>query len=47
MDLAIEKVFYGIAYLRRFTGFSLGSKSIPDETMILNFRRLLETHGKT
>ena len=33
--------------MRRFAGFSLGSGSIPDETTILNFRHLLETHGIT
>ena len=30
--------------MRRFAGFELGDDRIPDETTILNFRRLLEKH---
>ena len=43
----MEEALYEIASMRRFAGFSLGSGSIPDETTILNFRHLLETHGIT
>ena len=46
-DPAMEEVLYEIASMRRFAGFSLSSGSIPDETMILNFRHLLEAHGLT
>ena len=46
-DPAMEEALYEIASMRRFAGFSLGSGSIPDETTILNFRHLLETHGIT
>jgi IS5 family transposase len=30
--------------MRRFAGIELGDDRIPDETTILNFRRLLEKH---
>ena len=46
-DPAMEEALYEIASMRRFAGFSLGGGSIPDETTILNFRHLLETHGIT
>jgi transposase, IS5 family len=46
-DPAMEEALYEMASMRRFAGFSLGSGSIPDETTILNFRLLLETHGIT
>jgi len=46
-DLAMEEALYEIASMRRFAGFSLGSNSIPAETIILSFRHLLETHGIT
>ena len=46
-DPAMEEALYEIASMRRFAGFSLGRGSIPDETTILNFRHLLETHGIT
>lgn len=41
-DSAIEKALYETTVLRQFTGLSL--ECIPDETTILNFRRLLEKH---
>ena len=44
-DPAMEEALYEIAPLRRFAGLSLARGSVPDETTILNFRRLLETHG--
>ena len=42
-DPAMEEALYDTAVLRRFAGLS-GLDNIPDETTILNFRRLLETH---
>lgn len=42
-DPAIEEALYEITPMRAFAGLSLNG-SIPDETTILNFRRLLETH---
>ena len=41
-DLAIEEALYETTILRQFAGLSL--ERIPDETTILNFRRLLEKH---
>lgn len=43
-DPAMEEALYDTAVVRRFAGIS-GVDRIPDETTILNFRRLLETHG--
>lgn len=43
-DPAMEEALHEIPTLRRFTQLG-GLDSIPDETTILNFRRLLETHG--
>jgi IS5 family transposase len=40
----MEEALYEVAPLRRFAGLSLTRGSVPDETTILNFRRLLETH---
>ena len=42
-DPAMEEALYETTILRQFAGLSL--ERIPDETTILNFRRLLETHG--
>ena len=42
-DPAMEEALYEIASLRNFAGLKL-SEPIPDETMILNFRHLLEEH---
>jgi len=41
-DPAMEEALYETTILRQFAGLSL--KRIPDETTILNFRRLLEKH---
>ncbi|MBC3474095.1 IS5 family transposase [Pseudomonas sp. Rh2] len=41
-DPAMEEALYETTILRQFSGLSL--KRIPDETTILNFRRLLEKH---
>jgi IS5 family transposase len=43
-DPAMEEALYDTAVMRRFAGIS-GPGRIPDETTILNFRPLLETHG--
>ncbi|WEN15592.1 IS5 family transposase [Rhodanobacter sp. AS-Z3] len=43
-DPTMEEALYEVAPLRRFAGFSLARGSVPDETTILNFRHLLETH---
>lgn len=44
-DPAMEEALYEVAPLRRFAGLSLTRGSVPDETTILKFRRLLETHN--
>lgn len=43
-DPAMEEALYDTPVMRRFAGIG-GLDGIPDETTILNFRRLLETHG--
>ncbi|MCF8811550.1 IS5 family transposase [Xanthomonas campestris pv. campestris] len=43
-DPAMEEALHEIPTLRRFAQLG-GLDNVPDETMILNFRRLLETHG--
>src|SRR5690606_28758978 len=40
----MEEALYEIPTLRRFVHLG-GLDALPDETTILNFRRLLETHG--
>jgi len=42
-DPAMEEALYEIGSMRAFAKLSL-TEPIPDETTILNFRRLLETH---
>ena len=44
-DPAMEEALYQIESMRRFAGIELNQDAIPDETMILTFRRLLERHG--
>ncbi len=41
-DPAMEEALYETTILRQFAGLSM--ERIPDETTILNFRRLLEKH---
>lgn len=41
----MEEALCEVAPLRHFASLSLTRGSVPDETPILNFRRLLETHG--
>ncbi|WP_407366741.1 IS5 family transposase [Xanthomonas campestris] len=43
-DPAMEEALHEIPTLRRFAELG-GLDNVPDETTILNFRRLLETHG--
>lgn len=43
-DPAMEEALYDTAVMRRFAQLG-GLDAVPDETTILNFRRLLETHG--
>ena len=42
-DPAMEEALYDTPVMRRFAGLG-GLDTVPDETTILNFRRLLETH---
>jgi transposase, IS5 family len=46
-DPGAEEALYDIQSMRAFAGLELGHDAIPDETTILNFRHLLETHGLT
>jgi IS5 family transposase len=46
-DPAMEDALYEIESMRRFAGLELIDDAIPDETTILKFRRLLETHDLT
>ncbi len=41
----MEDALYEIESMRRFIGVELNEEAIPDETTILKFRRLRETHG--
>ena len=43
-DPGMEDLLYEVESVRRFAGLRL-SGPLPDETTILNFRHLLETHG--
>jgi transposase, IS5 family len=43
-DPAAEEALYDSPALRRFAGVDLGCAPAPDETTILNFRHLLESH---
>ena len=43
-DPGMEDLLYEAESVRRFVGLSL-SEALPDETTILNFRHLLESHG--
>ncbi len=45
-DPGMEEALYEIPLLRAFTGIDLGRDLIPDESMILHFRRLLEQHNR-
>lgn len=43
-DPAAEEALYDMESMRRFSLLELGEDAIPDETTILNFRRLIEKH---
>jgi IS5 family transposase len=43
-DPAAEEALYDSRSMRCFVGIDLGREPVPDETTILNFRRLLERH---
>jgi IS5 family transposase len=43
-DPSAEEALYDIESMRRFVKFELGEDPLPDETTILNFRRMMETH---
>ena len=46
-DPAMEDSLYDIESMRRFANIEMGEDPVPDETTILNFRRLLEQHQLT
>lgn len=46
-DPAAEDALYDSEAMRRFVGVELSEDAIPDETTILHFRHLLETHHLT
>jgi IS5 family transposase len=46
-DPGMEEALYDIESMRRFAGIELVEEPVPDETTILNFRRLLEQHHLT
>tara|TARA_R110002095_G_scaffold143001_1_gene123855 strand:+ start:175 stop:618 length:444 start_codon:yes stop_codon:yes gene_type:complete len=46
-DPMAEEMLYNSDAMRQFVGIELGDDCIPDETTILNFRHLLETHQLT
>ena len=46
-DPAAEDALYDSESIRRFVGIDLASDAVPDETTILRFRHLLETHELT
>lgn len=46
-DPMAEEMLYDSDAMRQFVGIELGDDRIPDETTILNFRHLLETHQLT
>src|SRR5258706_14673804 len=46
-DPGVEEALYDSESMRRFAGIEAGADVVPDETSILNFRRLLEQHELT
>ena len=44
-DKGAEEALIEIESMRRFAGFDRGRERMPDESTILQFRRLLEAHG--
>ncbi|MDB6172120.1 MAG: transposase, partial [Chthoniobacteraceae bacterium] len=46
-DEALEDTIYDSQAMRHFAGIFLGSDPVPDATIVLRFRHLLEEHGLT
>ena len=46
-DPGAEEALYDSESMRRFAGIELGEDAVPDESTILQFRRLLEKHNLT
>lgn len=46
-DPAMEDAMYDVMSIQRFVGIDMSSDNIPDESTILQFRHLLETHQLT
>lgn len=46
-DPMAEETLHDSEAMRHFAGIELGDNRIPNETTILNFRHLLERHGRT
>src|SRR5882672_12278072 len=46
-DPGVEEALYDSESMRRFAGIEAGADVVPDETSVLNFRRLLEQHELT
>lgn len=44
-DPGAEEVLYDMEVMRNFAHLELGEEALPDETTILNFRRLIEKHN--
>ncbi|MGF6546993.1 transposase [Paraburkholderia youngii] len=44
-DPAMEEALYDVPLYREFAGLNEGMTRLPDESTILRFRHLLETHG--
>ena len=44
-DPAMEEALHDVPMLREFAGLDAGEDAVPDETTILKFRRLLESHA--
>lgn len=44
-DPAVEEALYESRSMCRFVGIDLGHEPVPDETTVLKFRHLLETHN--
>lgn len=44
-DPAMEEALYDMALFREFVGLDAGEDNLPDESTILRFRHLLETHN--
>jgi IS5 family transposase len=44
-DPAMEEALYDVPLYREFAGLDEGMTRLPDESTILRFRHLLETHG--